>query len=124
MIRRPPRSTRTDTLFPYTTLFRSLLSHGARDKEHRSRAGEYAELQGFVGACRWPCGKRAANQKLKGAVASWGVREHERGCAMSDRYIFDAARLISDAFRAGIFARVNSHGDLALDVFRPCPNAT
>src|SRR3546814_16816143 len=26
MIRRPPRSTRTDTLFPYTTLFRSLMS--------------------------------------------------------------------------------------------------
>src|SRR3546814_3900144 len=26
MIRRPPRSTRTDTLFPYTTLFRSLLA--------------------------------------------------------------------------------------------------
>src|SRR3546814_7451004 len=26
MIRRPPRSTRTDTLFPYTTLFRSLKS--------------------------------------------------------------------------------------------------
>src|SRR3546814_11242160 len=30
MIRRPPRSTRTDTLFPYTTLFRSVVSqrHG------------------------------------------------------------------------------------------------
>src|SRR3546814_16577359 len=29
MIRRPPRSTRTDTLFPYTTLFRSFVhSHG------------------------------------------------------------------------------------------------
>src|SRR3546814_2431579 len=28
MIRRPPRSTRTDTLFPYTTLFRSLLPKG------------------------------------------------------------------------------------------------
>src|SRR3546814_6398096 len=26
MIRRPPRSTRTDTLFPYTTLFRSALT--------------------------------------------------------------------------------------------------
>src|SRR3546814_5455006 len=26
MIRRPPRSTRTDTLFPYTTLFRSTIS--------------------------------------------------------------------------------------------------
>src|SRR3546814_20787150 len=27
MIRRPPRSTRTDTLFPYTTLFRSIARH-------------------------------------------------------------------------------------------------
>src|SRR3546814_8347752 len=27
MIRRPPRSTRTDTLFPYTTLFRSAATH-------------------------------------------------------------------------------------------------
>src|SRR3546814_7017462 len=30
MIRRPPRSTRTDTLFPYTTLFRSALHGRAR----------------------------------------------------------------------------------------------
>src|SRR3546814_13582354 len=30
MIRRPPRSTRTDTLFPYTTLFRSAHRHSAR----------------------------------------------------------------------------------------------
>src|SRR3546814_15454650 len=28
MIRRPPRSTRTDTLFPYTTLFRSVVGAG------------------------------------------------------------------------------------------------
>src|SRR3546814_17962051 len=28
MIRRPPRSTRTDTLFPYTTLFRSVVAQG------------------------------------------------------------------------------------------------
>src|SRR3546814_3060433 len=28
MIRRPPRSTRTDTLFPYTTLFRSFVFEG------------------------------------------------------------------------------------------------
>src|SRR3546814_5064808 len=31
MIRRPPRSTRTDTLFPYTTLFRSLIERPAMD---------------------------------------------------------------------------------------------
>src|SRR3546814_16668998 len=29
MIRRPPRSTRTDTLFPYTTLFRSIIHSAA-----------------------------------------------------------------------------------------------
>src|SRR3546814_14720745 len=44
MIRRPPRSTRTDTLFPYTTLFRSESSfhsrnrscdrHGGNDQRH------------------------------------------------------------------------------------------
>src|SRR3546814_18007077 len=35
MLRRPPRSTRTDTLFPYTTLFRSLGPGGLT----RERAG-------------------------------------------------------------------------------------
>src|SRR3546814_2035215 len=38
MIRRPPRSTRTDTLFPYTTLFRSLPRPlGARGRTRGSR---------------------------------------------------------------------------------------
>src|SRR3546814_14041808 len=32
MIRRPPRSTRTDTLFPYTTLFRSSRAAKLRDE--------------------------------------------------------------------------------------------
>src|SRR3546814_2273451 len=34
MIRRPPRSTRTDTLFPYTTLFRS---RGGRQQHQEAR---------------------------------------------------------------------------------------
>src|SRR3546814_17009648 len=38
MIRRPPRSTRTDTLFPYTTLFRSMQPAGRR----RDEVGEAA----------------------------------------------------------------------------------
>src|SRR3546814_3010010 len=39
MIRRPPRSTRTDTLFPYTTLFRSsvLSAAGGEDLEQLVR---------------------------------------------------------------------------------------
>src|SRR3546814_1071705 len=36
MIRRPPRSTRTDTLFPYTTLFRSVF----RSLDHRAIGAE------------------------------------------------------------------------------------
>src|SRR3546814_3516743 len=38
MIRRPPRSTRTDTLFPYTTLFRS--RQRVRDLRHRFLADD------------------------------------------------------------------------------------
>src|SRR3546814_6397040 len=50
MIRRPPRSTRTDTLFPYTTLFRSVLhveraarvdqqAEAVAPAQHRQRRG-------------------------------------------------------------------------------------
>src|SRR3546814_18976583 len=46
MIRRPPRSTRTDTLFPYTTLFRSVsglpgLPQGMRRKRRLAHAEAY-----------------------------------------------------------------------------------
>src|SRR3546814_1050427 len=61
MIRRPPRSTRTDTLFPYTTLFRSLdqkLANPNPDFFSYS-VGRYAlagattlMAQDYVGRCR------------------------------------------------------------------------
>src|SRR3546814_7316429 len=44
MIRRPPRSTRTDTLFPYTTLFRSLHPRVAEVGDHRQRRSGDAAL--------------------------------------------------------------------------------
>src|SRR3546814_3042817 len=46
MIRRPPRSTRTDTLFPYTTLFRSVskLLEGERDKLLRMEDALHARV--------------------------------------------------------------------------------
>src|SRR3546814_1476708 len=40
MIRRPPRSTRTDTLFPYTTLFRSAVGAGFQAAFERVWAGD------------------------------------------------------------------------------------
>src|SRR3546814_6843780 len=57
MMRRPPRSTRTDTLVPYTTLFRSALLIGSRDggdrlqvDQTRHRVGRCAatDLSGVV----------------------------------------------------------------------------
>src|SRR3546814_8937091 len=44
MIRRPPRSTRTNTLFPYTTLFRSIVQVVA---EHGGSGGD------GIGLCGW-----------------------------------------------------------------------
>src|SRR3546814_21025576 len=64
MIRRPPRSTRTDTLFPYTTLFRSQPDRGPEDllrpassawhpglaaQQHGMRSEEHtSELQSLI----------------------------------------------------------------------------
>src|SRR3546814_15292530 len=46
MIRRPPRSTRTDTLFPYTTLFRSHLDAGVAGQRDQAVAGDAVEQGG------------------------------------------------------------------------------
>src|SRR3546814_13651873 len=70
MIRRPPRSTRTDTLFPYTTLFRSaerapqFLHKGlppcpGRRADHPSRGAR----SGAAGAAG--CRRRAAARRLR-----------------------------------------------------------
>src|SRR3546814_11591523 len=45
MIRRPPRSTRTDTLLPYTTLFRSLLHPLGIDEQLVDHAGKPPERE-------------------------------------------------------------------------------
>src|SRR3546814_6743440 len=51
MIRRPPRSTRTDTLFPYTTLFRSagvkILQIGEAEGETAEEAAAYLSRHGI-----------------------------------------------------------------------------
>src|SRR3546814_18650153 len=51
MIRRPPRSTRTDTLFPYTTLFRSGVTTATIDLEEQDLDEYY---NGFANRTLWP----------------------------------------------------------------------
>src|SRR3546814_9750647 len=85
MIRRPPRSTRTDTLFPYTTLFRSAEEHDLRERARLAwaygrRAGGRAEgRRGGRGA--WPRheqGGRRVQQQGPGEQRHEGVRRQPR----------------------------------------------
>src|SRR3546814_19087848 len=47
MIRRPPRSTRTDTLFPYTTLFRSIQNpYNLLNRSYENGLSEFSHLEG------------------------------------------------------------------------------
>src|SRR3546814_6495535 len=52
MIRRPPRSTRTDTLFPYTTLFRS---HGHSQPEHHHHDHDAQPSAGAITGAMYTC---------------------------------------------------------------------
>src|SRR3546814_12727006 len=60
MIRRPPRSTRTDTLFPYTTLFRSRPAPPDRndDPRWRRRRVRRARVEPITLASRRRCASR------------------------------------------------------------------
>src|SRR3546814_1816223 len=56
MKRRQPRSTRTDTLFPYTTLFRSPLIGPSKTQGAVSRSQRRAPRKVMVR--QWPCGAK------------------------------------------------------------------
>src|SRR3546814_2248449 len=61
MIRRPPRSTRTDTLFPYTTLFRSHPHEAVEDHlQHRQTpVGDERAVDDGVNAGEFPAALRS-----------------------------------------------------------------
>src|SRR3546814_1990423 len=61
MIRQPPRSTRTDTLFPYTTLFRSM--GGRLEPTHRIRAAQGEESA--FGANHASCASRSRPNRIR-----------------------------------------------------------
>src|SRR3546814_11695438 len=62
MIRRPPRSTRTDTLFPYTTLFRSLVG-SALGSDDDGRIAACGGMRGCEGNGRKDKSGYAAQKK-------------------------------------------------------------
>src|SRR3546814_8686776 len=104
MIRRPPRSTRTDTLFPYTTLFRSdpgeigepLVPgfHDRAEEVHRHRLHENAE--------RCPRNMQIVVRRRRGAqrrvdrIASRQWQEHrpEQQAARSEEHTSELQSLM------------------------------
>src|SRR3546814_16950590 len=94
MIRRPPRSTRTDTLFPYTTLFRSVLPKAPNNYNpvrHADRAldrrnwilGQMAE-NGYItdaeraAAAAAPLGTTRPYQSKTDRMGSWFIEDVRR----------------------------------------------
>src|SRR3546814_10062382 len=75
MIRRPPRSTRTDTLFPYTTLFRSDVDLAGRRRAgmRDPQAGHETELDRLLRD-----GKSAGDHRLAGDDRGQRRQAHQR----------------------------------------------
>src|SRR3546814_1565489 len=84
MIRRPPRSTRTDTLFPYTTLFRSRHDHLPGRGRHHQMGG---------GACLRRCGE---GSRLMFELLNVGLEMQKRMIDIQMQGV-EAARQMVDA---------------------------
>src|SRR3546814_2011111 len=73
MIRRPPRSTRTDTLFPYTTLFRSLSLR------------QFFQPRGDIAAKQPDLQVRTKRQQLRGPTRRSGADPRAHGQSLDRR---------------------------------------
>src|SRR3546814_7632832 len=99
MLRRPPGSTRTDTLFPYTTLFRSRFNH--RPSARQEAVGKLgykfgsgivaARRSGGVRRARWPVERTNKRVQQKDGIApSDGAIRH----SVLDQSEHQGARLV------------------------------
>src|SRR3546814_16590120 len=119
MIRRPPRSTRTDTLFPYTTLFRSdpprPAGTGVRGGAHPFRHDLLlivVEQAARVGLAERPCRHQqpVADREDHGRYEEKPDRARDRGVEFLDPVPFVAGRHvpadgIALAYRHGLYSR-------------------
>src|SRR3546814_4984990 len=103
MRRRPPISTRTDTLFPYTTLFRSRIGYGQVQPEdvaavlngtHPNRLGRVEELPFFAGQQRFTFARCGVIDPL--SMADYAAHDGWKGLkaarAQSPQQVVDAVK--------------------------------
>src|SRR3546814_8059806 len=91
MIRRPPRSTRTDTLFPYTTLFRSC-AHSDRHRDPPSPASPARHRAARVIARSPPCPAALPRRSVTGG--SRGNRYRRRAPSRSEEHTSELQSLM------------------------------
>src|SRR3546814_3161853 len=76
MIRRPPISTRTDTLFPYTTLFRSFLHARLRDDPERPERLNNLPVEKFAAAIGFDADRGNGSPTFEAAMGVDGIRQY------------------------------------------------
>src|SRR3546814_7540064 len=107
MLRRPPRSTRTDTLLPYTTLFRSSL----QIPEHCFGACLEAGVVGDLAP---------VSQQLRQARGTFGVFDDTLPAADRPRPALAAWQCLQEIHQAGLKAGLGLYEDKeAFDTRRP-----
>src|SRR3546814_14214237 len=85
MIRRPPRSTRTDTLFPYTTLFRSKAEQQELRRRQRRDPAVQHETIDIAGAVRRQTPGHHLDVKIGDGPDEGGADHHEERDRKSTR---------------------------------------
>src|SRR3546814_4133873 len=115
MIRRPPRSTRTDTLFPYTTLFRSLVDCrcGAANSQtgRRDLTADLIiprrEVESFVAKCAYDV-RKAAEPQIS-ARTRLCPDACNRRAERSEEHTYELQSLMPISYAVFSFTKKNTH---------------
>src|SRR3546814_3941426 len=91
MIRRPPRSTRTDTLFPYTTLFRSVFCWVVPMGIFTIIFSSICSIDG-IGAVASSRAARWTPEQVRGDGRVWGLRNRTRRVRGDERLFEEGDR--------------------------------
>src|SRR3546814_3991931 len=112
MIRRPPRSTRTDTLFPYTTLFRSpnagihALNALLVALEHRRRTGQGVFVEAaMVDAALSIAAEQVIEYSAYGALLE---RDGNRGSTRSEEHTSELQSLMRISYAVFCLKKKNT----------------
>src|SRR3546814_7927106 len=116
MIRRPPRSTRTDTLFPYTTLFRSTADQPRRVGDRRGRHDRHAPDGARVVGGR-AGGREGRACRRPGAVAGDRGRRgvpQPRGAARSEEHTSELQSLMRTSYAGFCLKQKNLNNTISI----------